>query len=75
MGPSLPDVPPTGEASADGEPKANLPVNTAGGGRLNLPPLGDKVAGPGVAPRFKPTQQGPHDPREMLDLGFENDGL
>ena len=49
MEPSLLDVSPTGEGSADGEPKANPEW---GGDRLNLPLLGDKAAGPGVAPRL-----------------------
>ena len=67
--PSPFDVSPIGEGPADGEPKANPEW---GGDRLNLPLLGDKVAGPGVGPWVKPTRQGPQDPRKNFNLGFGN---
>ena len=41
-----------------------------GGGACYLPLLGDKVAGPGVAP--KPTRLGRPDPRKVFKTGFAN---
>ena len=71
--PSPFDVSPIGEGSADGEPKANPEW---GGDRLNLPLLGDKVAGPGVAPRSRePTRQGPQDPRKTFNLHLKSNDL
>ena len=48
--PSPPDLSPIGEGSADGEILKRTCL-LVGGGRLHLPLLGDKVAGPGVAPQ------------------------
>ena len=70
MGPSPPDLSPIGEGSADGGTLKRT-CRLVGGGRLNLPLLGDKVAGPGVAPHTKPTRQGRPDPGKISNLTFE----
>ena len=72
MEPSPLDVSPIGEASADGVVLKRT-CRLVGGDRLHLPLLGDKVAGPGVAPQTP--RQGPGGPRKISKIGFKEDDL